>query len=277
LEAVKKFDVVYDHTEHVGSADFERVLREYAERGYNLIFVDAYGHEEMARRVAKDYPKIAFMGASDLGPVEPNFAVFTAWIHEPTYLCGIIAGKLTKTNKIGVVAGIPIPVINIPVNAFIEGAKEANPKVKVLVSYIGSFFDPPKAKEAAIAQIESGVDYIFADRYGVIEAAKGKGVLAFGNMVDQNSIAPDTVITGPVWDMWPTVNKVVPDVKNNKFVAMDYREWTMMAKGGASLAPYHGFEKKLPVETKKMVERKVQEIKSGVYRVPVISTTAKTD
>ena len=80
-----------------------------------------------------------------------------------------------------------------------------------------------------------------------------------------------------MWDMWPTVNKVVPDVMNKKFVAMDYREWTMMTKGGAHLAPYHGFSDKLSAEVKTMVEKRIQEIKDGVFRVPVISTPATSD
>jgi len=77
--------------------------------------------------------------------------------------------------------------------------------VRCKFSFIGSFFDPPKAKEAALAQIEAGADVLYAERFGVIEACKEKGVLAISNMSDQASLGPDTVITGPVWDMWPTI------------------------------------------------------------------------
>lgn len=284
LKAEEEFGIKYDHTEHVGSADFERVLREYCSRGYKLIFVDAYGNEEKARLVAKQYPDTMFMGASDLGPVDPNFGVFTAWIHEPTYLCGMLAGALTKEgmlpnsnpeNIVGVVGGIKIPVVNIPVNAFVQGVLDTNPDAKVMVSYIGSFFDPPRAKEAAIAQLEAGADLLFADRYGVIEACQSKNAYAFGNMVDQYSLGPETVITSPTWDMWPTVKKVVPDVQNGNFEAMDYREWSMMAKGGAHLAPYHDFEDQIPEEVKEMIAKRIEEIKNGEFRVPIISTAAQ--
>ena len=118
-------------------------------------------------------------------------------------------GKLTKSNTIGTVAAMPIPEVNRLANAFCAGAKEVNQAVKCKFAFIGSFFDPPKAKEAAIAQIEAGVDVIYAERFGVIEAAAERGIPAIGSMSDQSELAPDTVVTSVVWDMWPTVKQVV--------------------------------------------------------------------
>jgi len=150
-------NIEYEFTEKIAAADFEKVLREYAERGFDLIVGDAFlAGEEPSRRVAKDYPEIAFAFGSEFGPVSPNFSVFDNWIHEPAYLCGVIAGRLTKSNTLGVVAAIPIGEVNRLVNAFKAGARKVNPNVKVKISYIGGWFDPPKAKEAAIAQIEAG-------------------------------------------------------------------------------------------------------------------------
>lgn len=271
LKAKKQMKGIhYEFTEKVGAADFEKVLREYAERGFDLIVGDAFlAGEEPARRVAKDYPKIAFAFGSEFGPVSPNFSVFDNWIQEPAYLCGIIAGKMTKTNVLGVVAAIPIGEVNRLVNAFKAGALKVNPKVKVKISYIGGWFDPPKAKEAAIAQIEAGADMIYAERFGVFEAAKEKGVLAFGNMSDQNALAPSVVITGPVWDMYPTIKFAIEMVKKKAWVAMDLREWSMMAKGGARLAPFHSFEKTLPPDVLKMVRDLQKKIINGTYHVPV--------
>jgi basic membrane lipoprotein Med (substrate-binding protein (PBP1-ABC) superfamily) len=235
-----------------------------------LIVGDAFlAGEEPARRVAKDYPEIAFAFGSEFGPVEPNFSVFDNWIHEPSYLCGVIAGRLTKSNTLGVVAAIPIGEVNRLVNAFKAGALKVNPKVKVKISYIGGWFDPPKAKEAAIAQIEAGADLIFAERFGVFEACKEKGVLAFGNMSDQNALAPDVVITGPVWDMYPTIKFCIEMVKKKAWVSMDLGEWSMMAKGGARLAPFHSFEKTLPAALIKEVRDLEQKILNGTFRVPV--------
>lgn len=271
LKAQKEIgNVEYEFTEKIAAADFEKVLREYAERGFDLIVGDAFlAGEEPARRVAKDYPEIAFAFGSEFGPVSPNFSVFDNWIHEPAYLCGVIAGRMTKSNVLGVVAAIPIGEVNRLVNAFKAGALKVNPKVKVKISYIGGWFDPPKAKEAAIAQIEAGADLIYAERFGVFEAAKEKGVLAFGNMSDQNALAPEVVITGPVWDMYPTIKFAIEMVKKNAWVSMDLGEWSMMAKGGARLAPYHSFEKTLPASVIKEVQDLEQKIINGTYRVPV--------
>jgi basic membrane lipoprotein Med (substrate-binding protein (PBP1-ABC) superfamily) len=271
LKAQKEMgNIEYEFTEKIAAADFEKVMREYAERGFDLIVGDAFlAGEEPVRRVAKDYPDIAFAFGSEFGPVSPNFSVFDNWIHEPAYLCGVIAGRLTKSNVLGVVAAIPIGEVNRLVNAFKAGALKVNPKVKVKISYIGGWFDPPKAKEAAIAQIEAGADLIFAERFGVFEAAKEKGVLAFGNMSDQNALAPEVVITGPVWDMYPTIKFCIEMVKKNAWVSMDLGEWSMMGKGGAQLAPYHSFEKTLPASVIKEVQDLEQKIVNGTYRVPV--------
>jgi basic membrane lipoprotein Med (substrate-binding protein (PBP1-ABC) superfamily) len=271
LKAQKEMgNIEYEFTEKIAAADFEKVLREYAERGFDLIVGDAFlAGEDPVRRVAKDYPNIAFAFGSEFGPVAPNFSVFDNWIHEPSYLCGVIAGRLTKSNTLGVVAAIPIGEVNRLVNAFKAGALSVNPKVKVKIAYIGGWFDPPKAKEAAIAQIEGGADLIFAERFGVFEAAKEKGIYAFGNMSDQNALAPNVVITGPVWDMYPTIKFAIEMVQKKAWVSMDLGEWSMMGKGGARLAPFHSFEKTLPAGVVKEVQVLEQKIMNGTFRVPV--------
>ena len=271
LKAKKELgNIEYEFAEKVAAADFEKVLREYAERKFDLIVGDAFlAGEEPSRRVAKDYPKIAFAFGSEFGPVAPNYSVFDNWIHEPAYLCGVIAGRMTKSNVLGVVAAIPIGEVNRLVNAFKAGALKANPKVKVKISYIGGWFDPPKAKEAAIAQIEAGADLIYAERFGVFEACKEKKILAFGNMSDQNALAPEVVITGPVWDMYPTIKFSIEMVKKKAWVSMDLGEWSMMAKGGSRLAPFHGFEKKLPEPVMNEVKDLEKKILSGTFRVPI--------
>jgi len=278
LKAQEELGIIYEFAESVGAADFERVQREYAERGFHLIVGDAFlAGEEPSGRVAKDYPEVAFAFGSEFGDQEPNYSVFDNWIHEPSYLCGVIAGRLTKSNVLGIVAALPIGEVNRLVNAFKLGALSVNPNVKVKISYIGSWFDPPKAKEAAIAQIEAGADFIFAERFGVFEACKEHGVLAFGNMVDQHELAPEVVVTGPVWDMYPTIRYCIDAVRNGEWKAQNLREWSMMAKGGASLAPFHEFEEKLPKEVIEEVRELEQKIKNGEFEVPIIETELKSD
>ncbi len=278
LKAEKELGIKYEFAEKVSAADFEKVLREYAERGFNLIVGDAFlAGEEPSRRVAKDYPEIAFAFGSEFGPVAPNYSVFDNWIHEPAFLCGIIAGRLTKTNVLGVVAAIPIGEVNRLVNAFKAGALSVNPEIKTKIAYIGGWFDPPKAKEAALAQIEGGADLIYAERFGVFEACKEKSILAFGNMSDQNELAPEVVISGPVWDMYPTIEFAIEMVKKDAWVSMDLGEWSMMAKGGARLAPFHGFEQKLPAEVLQEVKDLQEKILNGTFRVPVIEEPPVSD
>ena len=252
-------------------------MREYAQKGFQLVVGDAFAAERIARQVAKSFPKTAFLFGSGAGPAEPNFGVFDNWIQEPAYLSGMIAGKLTKTGVIGAVAAMPIPEVNRLVNAFFAGAKETNPAIKRKVAFIGSFFDPPKAKEAAIAQIEAKADVLYAERFGVIEACKERGVLAVSNMSDQSSLAPDTVITGPIWDMYPTIEQAVKLVRAGVFTAQDYGDFSRMGKGGSDLAPYHAFEAKLPAEVKDLVAKKRADILDGNFRVDVDEATPTSD
>ena len=272
-KAEKELGIEYKWAEHVASADYQRVLREFARDGFPLIMGDAFAAEDVARRVAKEFPDTAFVFGSGQGPAEPNFSVFDNWIHEPAYLSGLIAGKMTKSNTIGTVAAMDIPEVARLTNAFCTGAKEANPEVKCKVTFIGSFFDPPKAKEAALAQIAAGVDVIYAERFGVIEAAQEKGILAISNMSDQSALAADTVITGPVWDMWPTVQAAVKQVKAGVYTAQDFGSFSFMAKGGATLAPFGAFEEKLPADVMQLVKDKQAAILDGSFRVPVNEST----
>lgn len=264
--------ITYTFTDDIGYAgDMERILREVAEQQQpDVIFGDAFGNEEAVRRVAKDYPEIAFVFGSGAGPAEPNFSVFDNWIHEPAYLSGMLAGGLTKSNVIGVVGGFPVPEVNRIVNAFIAGAESVNPEVDVKTTFINSWFDPAAAKEAALAQIDAGADVLFAERFGVIEAAAENGLYAFGNMSDQKALAPEYVVSGPVWSMEPTVNYIINQVAGGTYTAQDLKDFSMVAKGGAWLAPINTeVVGGIPQALIDMVEAKEAEIVSGLFRVDI--------
>jgi basic membrane protein A len=272
LAAQAEGRITYAWQDAIGyQGDMERVLRDMATNSNppDIIFGDAFGNEEVVRNVAAEYPNIEFVFGSGLGPAEPNFSVFDNWIHEPAYLSGLIAGGLTGTNVIGVVAGFPVPEVNRIVNAFIQGAHEMNPRVKVKVDFINSWFDPEAAKHVAETQIAAGADLIFAERFGAQEAAQAKDLLAFGNMRDQNALAPDTIVTGPVWHMKPTVEYVISQVAAGVSTAQDLKDFNSMAKGGASLAPFHRFEGQLPESLKTLVATRQDEIISGLFRVNI--------
>lgn len=267
--------ITYEYTDDIGySGDMERVLREVAEESKpDAIFGDAFGNEEAVRRVAADYPEIAFVFGSGYGPSGDNFSVFDNWIHEPAYLSGLIAGGVSESGVIGVVGGHPVPEVNRIVNAFIQGVKEVNPDAVVLVTFINSWFDPAAAKEAALSQVDAGADVLFAERFGVIEAAVENGLFAFGNMSDQNELGPDNVLTSPVWNMAPTVNYVIDQVVGGTFTSQDLKDFSMMAKGGASLADYHGLESEIPADILELVAQRNQEILDGLFRVDIDEAT----
>ncbi len=268
--------VAYEFTDAIGySGDMERVLREVAERDQpSIIFGDAFGNEEAVRRVAVEYPDIAFVFGSGGGPAEPNFSVFDNWIHEPAYLAGMLGGGLTKSNTLGVVGGYPVPEVNRIVNAFIAGAKEINPNVEVKVTFLNSWFDPAAAKEAALAQVGAGADVLFAERFGVIEAASENDLVAIGNMSDQKDLAPEHVVSSVTWNMKPTVGYVIDQVMAGSYTAQDLKDFSMVAKGGAALAPVNeSIGGGVPADLLTKVQDKEAAIKSGTFRVDINEAT----
>jgi len=269
-------EIEYKASENVSNADYERVMREYATAGNVLIVGEAFAVEAAARKVAKDFPKVSFLMGSSGKPTAPNFSVFDNYIQEPAYLTGMIAGGMTKSNKIGMVGGFPIPEVNRLMNAFMAGAKEVNPKVEFSVSFINSWFDPPKAKEASFAMIDKGADVMYAERFGVSDAAKEKGKLAIGNVINTQSQYPDTVVASALWHMEPSIDRAIKQVKEGKFTAEDYGPYSMMKVKGSSLAPLGTFEKKIPADLVAKVRAKEKAIVDGTVTVVVDDNQPKS-
>ncbi|NQW00651.1 MAG: BMP family protein [Rhodospirillales bacterium] len=264
-------EIEYVFSEKVANTDYVRVLREYAESGVSLVVGEAFGISKEARKVADDYPQVSFLMGDPFKPHGSNFSVFDNYIHEPCYLMGMIAGSMTKTNKIGMVGGYPIGEVNRLFHAFIAGARSVNPDVQFKVNFIGSWYDPPKAKEAAFAQVEAGVDVLYAERAGVVDAAREKGILAFGNVNDMNKEenGKDVVVTSALWHMESAISYAIDQVKKGQFKAEDYKEWTMMAKGGATLAPYYEFDGKIAADIKTRVSETSAAIMAGKFTVTI--------
>jgi len=277
-KAAKAGEIEYVFTEKVANTDYVRVLREYAESGVALIVGEAFGISREARKVADDYPKVAFLMGDPFKPHGKNFAVFDNYIHEPCYLMGILAGSMTKSNRIGMVGGYPIGEVNRLFHAFMDGARSVNPKAQFKVNFIGSWYDPPKAKEAAFAQIEAGVDILYAERAGVVDAARDKGILAFGNVNDMNKEenGKEVVVTSALWHMESAINYAIAQVKAGTFKAENYKDWTMMAKGGASLAPYYEFAGRIPAGAKAKVEKLKADIIAGRFTVKINDVEPKS-
>lgn len=265
--AQERGDIEYVFSESVSMTHQERVIREYADSGSKLIISDSFSNEQGFRAMAKDYPDTKFLMASSFGPEGDNYSTFDNFIQDASYLTGMIAGGLTKTGVIGMVGGYPIPEVNRLMQAFKAGAQETRPDAKFLVTFIGSWFDPPKAKEAAFAQIDTGADVLYAERFGVTDAAKERGVLAIGNVIDTQSDYPDTMVASAIWNTEPMVDAAIAKVRDGSFTGESYEDYASLKAGGSELAPLGTFEGKLPPELLALVQKREAEIRSGAFKV----------
>lgn len=264
-------EISYTFSENTTNTDYPRVVREFAEQGMDLIVGEIFAVEDEAREVTLEYPNTAFlMGSSFLDdPAYPNLAVFDNYIQDASYLTGIIAGSMTETGNIGMVGGFPIPEVNRLMHAFMAGVRETREDATFQVSFIGSWFDPPKAKETAFAMIENGSDMLYAERFGVSDAAKERGVLAIGNVIDTQPEYPNTVVASALWHFEPTINAAIKAVKDGTFTAANYGTYSFMKEGGCSLAPLGTFAGKVPTEAMSLVVEREAAIRSGDFTVVI--------
>ena len=264
--------IEYVFSEGVSGTDYPRAMREYAEQGAKLIIGEAYAVEKQAREVAADYPETAFVLGSSGKESGDNFGVFGTWNHDGAYLAGMLAGKITKSNVVGSVGAMPIPEVNMLINAFAAGVKAVNPDAKHLVTFIGTFFDPPKAREAGLAQIDAGADILFGERIGTADAAKERGLKSVGSLIDYTPRYPDTVFANALWGFRPILNAAIADVSAGKPVGKDYTAFGLLKEGGSDIAYVKGVA---PADAESAMEAKRAEIKSGAFDVPRIMDEPK--
>lgn len=264
--AAKAGTIEYSYSESVANTDYPRAMRQYADEGAQLIVGESYGVERDARLVAKDYEQTAFLMGSSGGPDGNNFSVFGTWNHEAAYLSGILAGHLTESNVLGAVGGYPIPEVNRLIHAFRDGVRETKPDAEFLVGFIGTWFDPPKAKESGLAQIDSGADILFGERIGTADAAAERNILAVGSLIDYIPRYPGTVFANAMWYFEPIVNAAAADVAAGNIVARDYSEFSFMKYGGNDIL----FDEKIvPEDAVAAMEVKRAEILAGTYEVAI--------
>ena len=173
------------------SADAERVIRDMATQGNKLIFGTTFGYMEPMLKVAPDFKDVKFEHATGYKTAD-NMRTYDSRTYEGAYMAGIIAGKMTKSNTLGVVASIPIPEVIRNINSFTLGAQSVNPKVKTKVKWVDEWFNPPKETEAATALINGGADVLFqnTDSAAVLKTAEAKGKRAFGWDSDMTAYGP---------------------------------------------------------------------------------------
>lgn len=186
-------------------AEFEENFRQYGAQGYRIVFGHGFEFQDAAARVAPEFPKTMYVTTSG-NTSGPNLAGIRFAFEEPSFMAGMVAGAMTKTNVIGAIGGTELPPVRDSFKAFTDGARATNPNVQVLVSYIGSWEDAGAGKEQALAQISRKADIIFqnadAAGLGVFQAARESGkALVFGSNSNQNAVAPEVVIGSVVVDV----------------------------------------------------------------------------
>ena len=176
-------------------ADAERVIRDLARQGHQIIFTPSFGYMEPTLKVAKEFPDVKFESITGY-KTAPNVATANARYYEGRFLAGIAAGRMSKTGVAGYVAGFPIPEVLQGINAFTLGMRSVNPKAQVKVVWLNAWFDPPKERDAAMALFNQNVDVIafHTGSTAVMAAAQERGKLAVAYHSDMRKVAPDAQI-----------------------------------------------------------------------------------
>ena len=211
------------HIQTKTPAEFEEQFRQYGSQGYDLVFGHGFEFQDAAKRVGPDFPKTVYITTSsassgnNVGGIEFGFG-------DASYLAGMLAASITKTNVLGLIGGTELPPVKEGFSAFEAGARSVNPKVQVLLSYIGNWDDVSAGKEQALAQIGRGADVIFqnadAAGLGIFQAAREtRKALIVGSNSNQNTVAPEITIGSVVIDLPHAFLSVAREVKTGQFKA----------------------------------------------------------
>ncbi len=200
------------------SADAERVFRDLAGQGNKLIFGTTFGYMEPMLKLAPDFKDVKFEHATGYKTAE-NLRTYDSRTYEGAYMAGIIAGKMTKTNTLGVVGSIPIPEVIRNINSFTMGAQSVNPKIKTKVVWVNEWFNPPKETEAATALINGGADILMqnTDSPAVLKTAEEKGKRAFGWDSDMTAYGPKAHLGSAIINWAPYYIKATKDALDGKW------------------------------------------------------------
>lgn len=230
------------YTANVSEADAEKVAHQYANEDYNFIIGHGGEYVQAFEIVAKEFPQIKFAVVGGYPGNNKNFGALGFRSDEIGYLPGVVAGLKTKTNKIAFIGGVDYPDPKTNAEAFVKGAKSVNPQIEVSIEWIGSWSDTDKAGEIAQAQIVAGADVLTVNAdaagVGVIEAAKKAGVYAIGWVVDQNDLAPQTVLTSGIQRTPVLYVEGATLVQQGRWEGKQYRFG--LQEGVQDLAPFHG-------------------------------------
>lgn len=267
--------VITSYIENVPEGpDAERVIRQYAVDGYDMIFTTSFGFMDPTITVAKEFPKVYFEHCSGY-KTAPNVSTYFGRIEESNYLLGLIAGKMSKNGKIGFVAAFPIPEVIRNINWFTLGAREINPKAIVTVVWTYTWYDPPKEREAAIGLLDSGVDFIMQDQDTTEpqKAAKERGKFSAGYNSDMAKLNGPTTLASSVWNWSTYYIKTVDNAMKGKWKSHEY--WEGLNDGVVLLSDISLL---VPKDFASVVMKKRDDIITGkvnIYAGPLKDQTGK--
>lgn len=241
------------------TADAERVFRDMAQKGHKVVFATSFGYMNQMVKVAKAFPNTVFMHATGY-KTDKNLGVYDVRTYEGAYMLGVVAGKMSKGNKLGVVASIPIPEIIRNINAFTIGARSVNPAATTRVVWVNSWFDPGKEREAALALIAQGADVLMqnTDSPAVVQTAQEKGVLAFGWDSDMSKFGAKAQLAASILNWGVIYKKTLDDVQAGTWKSGDI--WWGVKEGAVNI---DNFGPAVSADLKKLAEQRRDEIKAG--------------
>ena len=245
------------------SADAERVLRDMAGQGNKLIFGTTFGYMESMLKVAADNPGIKFEHATGYKTAE-NMRTYDSRTYEGAYMAGVIAGAMTKSNTLGVVASIPIPEVIRNINSFTLGAQSTNPNIKTKVVWVNEWFNPPKETEAATALINGGADVLMqnTDSSAVLQTAEKMGKRGFGWDSDMTAYGPKAHLGSAVINWAPYYIKTVGDTLDGKWATG--QSWWGVKEGAMDLV---SLASDVPAEAKAKLDEVKAGLKAGTYQI----------
>ena len=256
-------------------ADTERVLRDLVAQGNKLIFGTSFGFMEPMLKVAADNPGVKFEHATGYKSSE-NMRTYDSRTYEGAYMAGVIAGAMTKSNVLGVVATVPIPEVVRNVNSFTLGAQLTNPKIKTKVVWINEWHNPPKETEAATSLINGGADVLFqnTDSPSVLKTAESMGKRAFGWDSDMTAYGPKAHLGSAVINWAPYYIKATRDVLDGSWATA--QNWWGVKEGAIDLV---SIAEDVPADIKAKVDAAKAGLKDGsfvIWKGPIVDNTGKT-